>query len=79
MVYPSYEEAVQIIKGGDYKRIPLKIELCADMITPLMAIRRLKKVSRHVFCLKVRRQIRNGEDTRLWALIRHLSSHARTA
>ena len=41
MVYPSYEEAVQIIKGGDYKRIPLKIELCADMITPLMAIRRL--------------------------------------
>ncbi len=52
MVYPSYEEAVQIIKGGDYKRIPLKIELCADMITPLMAIRRLKKVSRHVFLLE---------------------------
>ena len=52
MVYPSYEEAVQIIKGGDYKRIPLRIELCADMITPLMAIRRLKKVSRHVFLLE---------------------------
>ena len=52
MVYPSYEEAVQIINGGDYKRIPLKIELCADMITPLMAIRRLKKVSRHVFLLE---------------------------
>lgn len=52
MVYPSYEETVQIIKGGDYKRIPLKIELCADMITPLMAIRRLKKVSRHVFLLE---------------------------
>lgn len=52
MVYPSYEEAVQIIKGGDYKRIPLKIELCADMITPLIAIRRLKKVSRHVFLLE---------------------------
>lgn len=52
MVYPSYEEAVQIIKGGDYKRIPLKVELCADMITPLMAIRRLKKVSRHVFLLE---------------------------
>lgn len=52
MVYPSYEEAVQIIEGGDYKRIPLKIELCADMITPLMAIRRLKKVSRHVFLLE---------------------------
>ena len=52
MVYPSYEEAVQIIEGGDYKRIPLKIELCADMITPLMAIRRLKKVSRHVFLVE---------------------------
>ena len=52
MVYPSYEEAVQIIKGGDYKRIPLKIELCADMITPLIAMKRLKKVSRHVFLLE---------------------------
>lgn len=52
MVYPSYEEAVQIIKGGDYKRIPLKIELCADMITPLIAMKRLKKVSIHVFLLE---------------------------
>lgn len=52
MAYPSYEEAVQIINGGDYKRIPLKIELCADMITPLMAMKRLKKVSRHVFLLE---------------------------
>ncbi len=52
MIYPSFEEAKQILSNGDYRRIPLKTELNADMITPVMAVRRLKKVSRHCFMLE---------------------------
>lgn len=52
MIYPSFEEAQKILSSGDYKRIPLKTELSADMITPVMAVRRLKKVSRHCFMLE---------------------------
>ena len=52
MIYPSLEEAKEILKGGDYKRIPIKTELNSDMLTPLMVIRRLKKVSRHCFMLE---------------------------
>lgn len=49
MITPSYEEAKEIFATGDYKRIPIKLELNADMITPMMAVKKLKKVSRHVF------------------------------
>lgn len=52
MVYPSIGEAREIILSGDYKRIPLRTELNADMITPVMAVRRLKKVSKHCFMLE---------------------------
>ena len=52
MIYPSFEEAKQILSNGDYRRIPLKTELNADMITPVMAVRRLKKISRHCFMLE---------------------------
>lgn len=60
MVYPSLEEAKQILKTGEYKRIPLKIELSSDMITPIMAVRRLKKVSRHCFMFE------SAEATKKW-------------
>ena len=52
MIYPSLDEAKEILNGGDYKRIPVKMELNSDMVTPLMVIRRLKKVSRHCFMLE---------------------------
>ncbi len=52
MVYPSIEEAKEILSDERYKRIPLKTELNADMITPVMAVHRLKKVSRHCFMLE---------------------------
>lgn len=60
MVYPSLEETKQILKTGEYKRIPLKIELSSDMITPIMAVRRLKKVSRHCFMFE------SAEATKKW-------------
>lgn len=52
MIYPTLQEAEALLSTGEYKRIPLKLELDADMITPMMAVRRLKKVSRHCFMLE---------------------------
>lgn len=52
MIYPTLQEAEALLSTGEYKRIPLKLELAADMITPMMAVRRLKKVSRHCFILE---------------------------
>lgn len=52
MIYPTLEEAIQILSNGNYRRIPIKMELHADMITPVMALKRLKKVSKQCFMLE---------------------------
>ncbi len=52
MIYPTLKEAKEILSKGQYKRIPIKMELGSDMITPMMAVRKLKKVSRHCFMLE---------------------------
>ncbi|MGN0370387.1 MAG: anthranilate synthase component I [Butyrivibrio sp.] len=52
MIYPTLDEAKEIISGGDYKRIPIRMELNSDMVTPMMAVRRIKKVSGHCFMLE---------------------------
>lgn len=51
-MYPTPEEAKKIIATGDYKRIPVTMELNSDMVTPVMAVKRLKKVSHHCFMLE---------------------------
>ena len=51
-MYPTLEEAKKIIATGDYKRIPVTMELNSDMVTPVMAVKRLKKVSHHCFMLE---------------------------
>lgn len=43
-----------------YSRIPLKMELYADMITPVLAVRRLKYASHHCFLLE------SAEPSRQW-------------
>ena len=52
MIYPTLQEAGEILAGGNYKRIPISTELNSDMITPMMAVKKLKKVSRHIFMLE---------------------------
>lgn len=54
MIYPTFEEAEKILSGGNgnYKRIPIKLEINSDMVTPIMAVKRLKKVSKHCFMLE---------------------------
>ena len=52
MLFPSLEEAEKILENGDYKRIPVKLEINSDMVTPIMALRRFKRVSHHCFLLE---------------------------
>lgn len=60
MIYPSLSEVKRIAGSREYKRIPIKLELSADMITPVMAVRKLKKISRHCFMLE------SAEATKKW-------------
>lgn len=52
MIYPSLTKAKEIVSSGQYKRLPLKLELFSDTITPIIALRRLKQVSSHTFMLE---------------------------
>ena len=52
MIYPSLTKAKEIVSSGEYKRLPLKLELFSDTITPIIALRRLKQVSSHTFMLE---------------------------
>ncbi|WP_195988419.1 anthranilate synthase component I [Clostridium sp. D53t1_180928_C8] len=52
MIYPSLEEAKNIIANDDYGVIPISMELYADIKTPIETLRILKEVSSHVFILE---------------------------
>ncbi len=60
MIYPSLSQAKELLSQSVYHRIPLKMELFSDTITPVMAIRRLKQVSRHCFLLE------SAEQSKQW-------------
>lgn len=52
MIYPDYETASEIAKSTGCKRLPVKLELGCDMLTPVMAVLKLKAASDHVFILE---------------------------
>lgn len=52
MIYPSLEEAKNVISKDDYKVIPISIELYADIRTPIETLKILKGVSSNVFILE---------------------------
>ena len=59
MIYPSFAQAKEL--GAKGNRIPVKMELYADTLTPVLAVRRLKKAGRHCFLLEsAQRQRRWG-------------------
>ncbi len=60
MIYPSLTQADALQKEGDYKRIPIKLELYADTLTPILALRKLKKVSKHCFMFE------SAERSNVW-------------
>ncbi len=60
MLKPSYSEARELAKTGEYKVIPVSCELFSDGITPIEVLRRLKNVSRHCYMLE------SVEDREKW-------------
>lgn len=57
---PEFKEAVKIAATGEYKCIPVSLELYADQYTPLVVLRKLKNVSRHCYMLE------SAEDNQKW-------------
>ncbi|MFI3206762.1 MAG: anthranilate synthase component I [Clostridia bacterium] len=49
MIKPNLLEIKEIFKTTNCKRIPVKMELYADTVTPINVIRKLKNISRHCF------------------------------
>lgn len=52
IVRPSFEEAMEIKKGGEYKYFPLSMEILSDSITPITALRKIKSATSHCFMLE---------------------------
>jgi anthranilate synthase component 1 len=59
-MYPSFEEAQAIAASGDYRRIPVSLELYADGFTPVEVMRTLRAASKHCFLLE------SAEDSHQW-------------
>ena len=49
---PGLEECRQLCENGKYGVIPVSTELYADATTPIEVLRKLKKVSGHVYLLE---------------------------
>ena len=51
-IIPAYSKIEEYEACGDYQIVPVSAELLSDFITPIEAVRILKKASKHVFCLE---------------------------
>ena len=60
MLVPSLEEVKQIAEQGIYKKIPVRAEMYADMVTPMQVVRILKNITKHIFLLE------SAEETKRW-------------
>ncbi len=52
MIYPSYEAVAKTATATGCRRHPIKMEIGYDMLTPVMAVKKLRAVSNHVFILE---------------------------
>ena len=60
MIRPTLEEAKQLTACGQYKTVPVSMEIYADLCTPIQALRKLRNVSHHC-CL-----LESCEDSKNW-------------
>ena len=51
-MYPSLEQVKQIASQGDYRRIPVCMEMLSDSYTPVEVMKILRKVSQHCYLLE---------------------------
>ena len=49
---PTLEECKELANSGKYGVIPISTEIYADTITPIEALRILKKISNHTYLLE---------------------------
>ena len=59
-MYPSLEKVKEVRETGDYHRIPVWKEMFMDVLTPIQAVRILKRVTRHCFLLE------SAEQSQKW-------------
>ncbi|HOO28020.1 MAG TPA: anthranilate synthase component I, partial [Lachnospiraceae bacterium] len=52
MIRPTLEEVKKIAEQGDYKIVPVSMEILSDVRTPIEVLRILKKVSDHCYMLE---------------------------
>ncbi len=60
MLYPTFGEIQEILQTTPCKRIPVKLELLADSVTPIQVLRKLQNISGHCFMFE------SAEDARQW-------------
>lgn len=51
-IRPSIEKVREYAKAGEYRVIPISMELYSDSTTPIETLKALKKISRHVYLLE---------------------------
>ena len=52
VIYPTKEKLREIAAAGEYKRIPVCMEILSDRYTPVEVMRTLRKASRHCYLLE---------------------------
>lgn len=64
MVQTGFDEVKKVCENGDYRLVPIKRELYADIETPVNVLRKLLSVSKHCFLLEsVEKSRRMGRYT----------------
>lgn len=59
-IFPAKEEVAALADSGKYNVVPVYTQMYADMATPIEVVKKLKKVSEHVFLLE------SAEDSKTW-------------
>ena len=60
MLYPTLNKVEELLK--EYQMVPVFYEVLADYMTPIRMFQALRKVERHVSCLRVWKIKISGED-----------------
>ena len=65
-IYPDAKETLEIFKRGEYRRVPLCMEILSDAFTPVEVLKIIKAAGKQAFYLKVLRTITSGAGSLFW-------------
>lgn len=60
MTYPNLKKAKELAAAGEYRTMPISVEILSDMYTPVGVLRKLMNVSAHCYMLE------SAEDAKRW-------------